>query len=254
MNPLKRALAANRPQLGLWQALATPYTAEICAGAGYDWLLFDGEHAPNTAQTLLAQLHAVARSPIEPVARLPVGDALYIKQYLDIGFRSLMVPMVESAAQTRDLVAATRFPPEGCRGVASATSRASGFGADKDYVRTTHEDHCLIVQIESRAGLEALDDIAAVDAVDCLFIGPADLAAALGHLGNPRHPEVQDAIADAFSRIRRAGKPAGIFGLDPVDARSRIEQGFAFVSLGTDIGLLANGARKLRESVTASSA
>lgn len=249
MNGFRQAIAAGEAQLGLWQALANPYTAEICAGAGYDWLLFDGEHAPNTVQTLLAQLQAVAAYPVEPIARVPSGDPTIIKQYLDIGFRSLMVPMVESADQARALVSAMRFPPEGIRGVASATSRASGFGRDTGYLHETHHDHCLIVQIESRAGLAAIDEIAAVEGVDALFIGPADLAAALGHLGNPRHADVQAAIDDAIERIDAAGKAAGIFALDADDATARLASGACFVSIGTDIGLLARGAEALRATV-----
>lgn len=249
MNRFKQAIAAGQAQLGLWQALANPYTAEICAGAGYDWLLFDGEHAPNTVQTLLAQLQAVAPYPVEPIARAPSGDPAIIKQYLDIGFRSLMVPMVESAEQARALVSAMRFPPEGIRGVASATSRASGFGRDADYLQETHHDHCLIVQIESRAGLLAIEQIAAVDGVDALFIGPADLAAALGHLGNPRHRDVQAAIDGAIGRTAAAGKASGIFALDADDAMTRLAGGVCFVTVGTDIGLLARGAEALRAKV-----
>lgn len=250
MSRFKDRLGAGRPLLGLWQALANPYTAEICAGAGYDWLLFDGEHAPNTLQTLLAQLQAVAPYPVEPVGRVPVGDPAIIKQYLDIGFRTLLVPMMESAEQARHMVAATRFPPRGIRGVASATSRASGFGADAAYLSQAHENVTLIVQIESREGLNALDEIAAVEGVDALFIGPSDLAASLGHLGNPRHEDVQAAIADALDRIARAGKPVGIFAISPEDARLRVDQGVNFVSLGTDIGLLSSGARALRSTIT----
>lgn len=242
-------LVAERGQLiGLWQALAAPYTAEICAGAGYDWLMFDGEHAPNTAQTLLGQLQAIAPYDVHPVARPPVADPAIIKQYLDIGFPTLLCPMVDSAGQAEAIVAATRFPPLGVRGVASATSRASGFGADKGYLAAQAERTGVIVQIETVAGLTAIDAIAAVDGVDALFIGPADLSAALGHLGDPRHPDVQSAIDTAFAAIRRAGKPAGIFALDPDDARRRLAEGFAFVSVGTDIGLLASGARALRAS------
>ncbi len=249
MNPLKVALAEVRAQIGLWQALANPYTAEICAGAGYDWLLFDGEHAPNTPQTLLAQLQAVAPYPVEPIARPPVGDPAIIKQYLDIGFRSLLIPMVESAEQARMLVSATRFPPRGIRGVASATSRASGFGSNPRYLVDAHEDICLIVQIESRAGLGAIEEIAGTEGVDALFIGPGDLAAALGFLGNPDHPEVQTAIEDALLRIRKAGKASGIFALSVDDAKGRIAAGASLVSIGTDIGVLMKGARGLRALV-----
>lgn len=249
MSSFKNRLREGKPLLGLWQALANPYTAEICAGAGYDWLLFDGEHAPNTLQTLLAQLQAVAPYPVEPVARVPVGEPAIIKQYLDVGFRTLLVPMMESVEQAERTVAATRFPPRGIRGVASATSRASGFGANASYLAEAHEKVCLIVQIESRAGLDAAAGIAAVEGVDALFIGPADLAASLGHLGNPRHPDVQTAITDVVARIAEAGKPAGIFALSPEDARARVAEGFAFVSLGTDIGLLARGCGALLASV-----
>lgn len=249
MNGFKHAIMAGTPQIGLWQALANSYTAEICAGAGYDWLLFDGEHAPNTVQTLLAQLQAVAPYPVEPIARVPSGDPAIIKQYLDIGFRSLMVPMVESRDQAQMLVSAMRFPPGGIRGVASATSRASGFGRDATYVHDTHRDHCLIVQIESRAGLSAIEEIAGVEGVDALFIGPADLAAALGHLGNPRHDDVQAAIHDAIRRIAATGKAAGIFALDTDDAQARLNGPACFVSIGTDIGLLARGAEALRLAV-----
>jgi 4-hydroxy-2-oxoheptanedioate aldolase len=247
MNHLKQAFAVGRPARGLWQALASPYTAEICARAGYDWLLFDGEHAPNTVRTLLSQLQAIAPYPVEPVGRPPIGEAAIIKQYLDIGFRSLLIPMVESAGQAERLVAATRFPPVGTRGVASATSRASGFGSQPDYLARTHEDICLLVQIESGAALDQIEAIATVPGVDGLFIGPADLAASLGHLGQPRHPAVQAAIDDALARISACGKPAGIFALDPDDARARLQAGVMFVSVGTDIGILSNGARSMLE-------
>ena len=249
MNRFKQGIAEGRPQLGLWQALANSYTAEICAGAGYDWLLCDGEHAPNTPQTLLAQLQAVAAFPVEPVARPPLLDPAIIKQYLDIGFRSLMIPMIESAEQARLAVASMRFPPDGIRGVASATSRASGFGRQADYLARTHAEHCLIVQVESVAGLAAIEAIGAVEGVDAIFVGPGDLAAALGHLGNPRHPDVQAAIADALDRIGRTRKAAGIFALDPDDAAARLHSGASFVSVGTDIGVLVRGSETLRTSV-----
>lgn len=245
----KDRMREGKPLLGLWQALANPYTAEICAGAGYDWLLFDGEHAPNTLQTLLAQLQAVAPYPVEPVARVPVGDPAIIKQYLDIGFRTLLVPMMESAEQAERTVAATRFPPRGIRGVASATSRASGFGASPTYLATAHENVTLIVQIENRAGLDDVDAIAAVEGVDALFVGPSDLAASLGYLGNTGAPEVQQAIAHAKARIDAAGKSAGIFSVSADDARRRMDEGFSFISVGTDIGLLTSGSRMLLGSI-----
>lgn len=245
MSLFKEKLHTNAPLLGLWQALANPYTAEICARAGFDWLLLDGEHAPNTPQTLLAQLQAVSAFPLEPIARVPMGEPVAIKQYLDMGFQTLLVPMVDSAEQASAIVGMCRFPPHGTRGVASATSRASGFGAIPDYLSKAHEKLTLIAQIESAAALAQIDAIAGVEGIDALFIGPSDLAASLGHLGNAGHPDVQKAIDHAKSRIDAAGKPAGIFALSPEDAQLRIKQGFRFISLGTDVGLLSRGAANL---------
>lgn len=245
MTAFKDKLAQDKPLLGLWQALANNYTADICARTGYDWLLFDGEHSPNTAQTLLGQLQAVAPYPLEAIARVPMGEPVAIKQYLDIGFTTLLVPMVDSVEQARAVVTACRYPPHGIRGVASATARATGFGADPAYLREVAERVTLIVQIESRAALENIDAIAAVDGVDALFIGPADLSASLGHLGNPGHPEVQQAITQAKEAIDRAGKPAGIFALSADDAQARMAQGYRFLSIGTDIGVLSRGATNL---------
>ncbi|TAL02335.1 MAG: 2-dehydro-3-deoxyglucarate aldolase [Rhodospirillaceae bacterium] len=242
-------VSRDRPLIGLWQAFANAYTAEICAGAGYDWLLFDGEHAPNTLQTLLSQLQAVASYPVHPIARPPAGDPVIIKQYLDIGFPTLLVPMVDTANQARELVAATRFPPLGTRGVASATSRASRFGGIQDYLAAAHERTALIAQIESRRGLDAVAEIAAVVGVEAIFVGPADLAASLGHLGNPGHGDVQAAIARILEAAKAADKPCGIFAVDRDDASRRIQQGFRFVSIGTDVGLLAHGAKELRGAI-----
>lgn len=249
MNSFIESLGRGPAKLGLWQALATAYTAEICAGAGYDWLLFDGEHAPNTLQTLLAQLQAVSAYDVEPVARVPVGESWVIKQYLDVGFRTLLVPMVDSADHARAIVAASRFPPLGVRGVASATSRASRFGREPEYLAQAADRTGIIVQVESGAALGQIEAIAAVEGVDALFIGPADLAASLGNLGNPRAPEVQRAIDDAIEAVLKGGKPIGIFALDADDAKARIEQGVSFVSIGTDIGILNAGTTALRARV-----
>lgn len=251
MISFREALQGGRPLIGLWQALANPYTAEICARAGYDWLLIDGEHAPNTMQTLLSQLQATAAFAAVPIGRVPSGEPVALKQYLDIGFGTLLVPMVDSAEQARRVVSATRFPPFGNRGVASATSRASGYGADRSYLATAHEHVTLIAQIESAAAVNAIDAIAAVEGIDALFVGPGDLAASLGHLGNPAHVDVQTAIERIRAAVARAGKPCGIFAVSPEDARQRIAEGFAFVSVGTDIGILAKGARELASEFTA---
>ena len=245
MNRLKDALADGRTQLGLWLALANSYTAEICAGAGFDWLLVDEEHAPNTITSIIAQLQAIAPYPVEPVVRVASGDDVAIKKVLDIGFTSLLVPMVESGDQAEALVRATRYPPEGVRGVAATTSRATRWGRDADYLREAADRICLIVQVENKAGIEAIDDIAATKGIDCVFIGPADLAASLGHLGNPAHPEVQDAIEHAMARIRNAGKAIGVLSGDRRAIDRYRALGAGLVAVGTDVTVLARGAEDL---------
>lgn len=238
-NGFKAALSRGETVYGLWLALANPYTAELCAGAGFDWLVVDGEHAPNDLRSILSQLQAVAPYPAHAVVRPPVGDPVQIKQLLDIGARNLLIPMVESATQARDLVAATRYPPQGIRGVGASIARVSGFSRDTDYLKTANDNVCLLLQVESVTGLEALDGIAAVEGVDGVFIGPADLAASFGHLGDAGHPQVQDAIREAARRIRAAGKAAGILATDEGTARRYLEWGYTFVAVGVDTLLLA---------------
>jgi 4-hydroxy-2-oxoheptanedioate aldolase len=247
-NTFKAALRAGTPQLGLWLGLANAYTAEICAGAGFDWLLIDGEHGPNDLRTILAQLQAIAAYSSHAVVRPPIGDPVVIKQYLDIGAQSLLIPMVENAEQARRLVAATRYPPVGIRGVASA--RASRWGRVPRYLHEASSEICLLLQVETRKGLAALDEIAAVDGVDGVFIGPSDLSADMGHAENPTHPDVRKEIESAAARIARAGKPAGILTTNEELARKCLVLGYRFVAVGTDSGLLARAtedlARKFR--------
>lgn len=245
MNPFKQAIGQGRRQIGFWQALASPYSAEICAGAGFDWLLIDGEHAPNDLPLILGQLQAVNAYPVEPVVRLPVGDAVLVKQYLDIGARSLLIPMIEDGEEAKAMVRATRYPPHGIRGVGSAIGRASRWNRTPNYLRDAAEDICLLLQIESVAGLENIDEIARTDGVDGIFVGPSDLAAALGHLGDPGHPDVQSAIESAIAAIQGAGKAAGILMADEALARRYLELGADFVAVGTDITILARGAEAL---------
>ena len=245
MNIFKDAIAAGRPQIGLWQALANPYAAEICAGAGFDWLLIDGEHAPNDLPLILAQLQAVAAYPVEPVVRLPVGDTVLVKQMLDIGARTLLVPMIETAAQAAEMVRATRYPPDGVRGVGSAIGRASRWNRTPGYLRNAADEICLLLQVESVAGLAAIDEIATTPGVDGVFVGPSDLAAALGHLGDPGHADVQSAVEHAFQRIMSAGKAAGILIADTRLAQHYLDLGATFVAVGTDVTILARGAEAL---------
>lgn len=245
LNTFALNLQAGKPQIGLWLALADAYCAEISAGAGFDWLLIDGEHAPNDVRSTLRQLQTLAAYPVTPIVRPPSGEPWMIKQYLDVGVQTILVPMVESAAQARELVRATQYPPQGVRGVGSALARASRWNAVPEYVTRAGAEICLLVQIESRAGLNALDDIAAVEGVSGLFIGPADLSASLGHLGSPNHPEVLSAIEDAVKRIRGAGKAAGILATDEAQARHYLDLGCTFVAVGVDTSLLAKAAREL---------
>lgn len=244
-NPFKAALAARRHQFGLWLGLANPYTAEICAGAGFDWLVIDGEHAPNDLSLMLAQLQALAGYEVAPVVRVPIGETWMIKQVLDLGAQTVLVPMVESAAQARELVRAMRYPPQGVRGVGAALARASGFNRRAGYLASANEQTCLLVQVESCAGLEAIEEIAALDGVDGIFIGPADLAADMGHLADPGAPEVKAAVLDGIARIARAGCAPGILTGDPAMVQDCLDAGALFVAVGTDVTLLSGATSAL---------
>ena len=245
-NKLKAALKAGRLQTGLWLSLANSYSAELLGEAGFDWLLIDGEHAPNDIQTIMAQLQALRFSESSVLVRVPVGEPWLIKQVLDAGAQSLLVPMVESGAQAELLASAVRYPPRGLRGVGAGAARASRFGYIDDYTTTADGEIMLMLQLESRAGMAALDDIAATDGVDCVFIGPSDLSADMGYLGDPFAPAVQTAIEEAIGRIRAHGKAAGIFMTDPDHVRRYIDLGGTFIAIGTDAGLLSQGARQLQ--------
>ena len=245
INTFKQRLQSGETQIGLWLGLADPYCAELAANAGFDWLLIDGEHAPNDLRGMLGQLQAVAPYPSHPVIRPVIGDTALIKQVLDIGVQTLLVPMVESAAQAQELVSAMHYPPRGVRGVGSALARASRWNSIPGYLDKADEQMCLLVQIENREGLANLDAIATVEGVDGVFIGPADLSAAMGHRGNPGHPEVQAAIEDAIVRIQKAGKAAGILIADPQLAKRYIELGAAFVAVGVDTTVLMRGLQTL---------
>lgn len=244
-NTFKAALARGRVQIGCWLGLADGYGAEISGEAGFDWLLIDGEHAPNDLRSMRAQLVALGRSTAHPVIRLPVGEVWMVKQALDIGAQTILVPMVDSGEQAAMLARAMRYPPEGVRGVGAALARASRFSGIADYVNQADAEVCLLVQVESRAGLAALDDILAVAGVDGVFIGPADLSADMGYRGNANAAEVEQAITDAIARIRGAGKAAGILATDEGKARHWLAQGANFVAVGVDVLVLANGMRAL---------
>lgn len=250
-NPFKRQLQAPGCLTGLWMTLANPCAAEICAGAGFDWLLIDGEHGPNTLTTVLAQLQAVAPYPVAAVVRPPVNDPVIVKQYLDLGIQNLLFPMIQNARQAEAAVASVRYPPRGVRGVGSGLARASRWGFNADYLRHADDSQCVLVQVESVEALEALDGILAVEGVDGVFIGPADLSAYMGHPGNASHPDVQAAITDGIARILRAGKAPGILSTQDDQARHWLSLGARFVAVGIDAQLLAQATRSLRQRFAA---
>lgn len=243
-NNFKRALAQGQLQIGLWCSLCSNITAEVVSDSGFDWLLLDTEHAPNEVPDLLQQLQAVARGSATPIVRPAWNDIVLIKRVLDIGAPSLLIPYVQTAEEARRAVAATRYPPEGARGV-TASGRAARYGRVTDYLKKAHIELCLLVQVETRSALDSLEDIASVDGIDGVFIGPSDLAASLGHVGNPQHPEVQAALEDAVRRLVAIGKPAGILTPNEDEARRYIGWGYLFVAVGSDLGLLTRGADML---------
>lgn len=243
-NRFKRALAEGRRQIGFWNSIPGSLVAEGLAGAGYDWILFDTEHAPAEVVDVLPQLQAAAAYDVSAVVRPAFNDPVLIKRFLDIGAQTLLIPFVQNAEEAAAAVAAMRYPPGGVRGVAGVT-RASRFGRVEDYARRAEEELCLLVQVETAAAVEQIEAIAATDGVDGLFIGPADLAASLGHAGNLRHPEVVAAIEAAIGRIRATGKPAGVLSLDPEAAARLLELGVAFAAVGVDLAMLLRSAEAL---------
>lgn len=247
-NRFKAALARRELQLGLWSVMAEPLAAEVAAGAGFDWMLLDMEHAPNDLRSILAQLQATAAYPVHPVVRPPSDDPVLIKQLLDIGAQTLLVPMVETGEQAERLGRAVRYPPEGFRGVGAGLARASRWTRIPGYLARADAEVCLLVQIESRRGLENLEAIATAAGVDGVFIGAADLAADMGWLGKPTHPEVVSAMDAAAARLQALGKPVGALSVDPAVARRLIDGGYGFVAVGSDVHVLARGLETLARS------
>ena len=243
-NAFKRALRAGKRQIGLWSTLSSSYTVETVAGAGFDWLLLDTEHSPSDLENLLTQLQAAAPYASHPIVRVPWNDMVTVKRVLDIGAQSLLVPYVQDAEEARNAVAHTRYPPAGVRGVAG-TTRATRFGRVKDYAKRAHEEICVLVQVETQSALKNIEAICAIDGVDGVFIGPADLHASMGYAGETANAAVKPLIDDAIRRIRKAGKAPGILTPNEADARHWLECGALFVAVGSDAGILARGADAL---------
>lgn len=248
-NSFKFRLKNGETQIGLWVGLGDPSVAELASQCGYDWLVIDGEHGPNGLRDVLAQLRAIGRDKAHPVVRTRDDNRAEIKQMLDIGAQTILIPMIESAEQARAAVQSVLYPPEGVRGVGAALARASGYNAIPDYLQSANDEICLLLQVENKAGIAALDDILAVKRIDGIFIGPADLAADMGYLGQPGAPEVQAVVQDALRRIRAAGKAAGILTSDIGLARGYAALGVEFLAIGSDVGVLRSGLTTLRKTL-----
>ncbi|QJP14532.1 HpcH/HpaI aldolase/citrate lyase family protein [Starkeya sp. ORNL1] len=244
VNAFKRGIYAGEQQIGLWCSLASHLTVEIVAGSGYDWLLIDTEHSPNELPMVFSQLHACMENRVQPIVRPPVNDQVIIKRYLDAGVQSFLIPMVDTAEQAAAAVSYTRYPPHGVRGFAAA-SRASRFGRVKDYYKHAHEEICVLVQIESELALTNLEAICAVPGVDGVFIGPGDLSAAIGYLGDQGNEAVVSLIEQLTGRIVKAGNRPGILTGDEALAKRYIAAGCIFTAVGSDSGLLARGSEAL---------
>ena len=224
-NKFKAALAAHQVQIGCWCALANPISTEVLGLAGFDWLVLDAAQ----------------------VVRVPTNEPIIIKRMLDIGFYNFLVPFVETAEQAAQAVASTRYPPEGIRGV-SVSHRGNMFGTVPDYFAQSNKNISILVQIESQTGVDNVEAIAATEGVDGVFVGPSDLAAALGHLGNAAHPEVQRAIQHIFASAKKHGKPSGILAPVEADARRYLEWGATFVAVGSDLGVFRSATQKLADA------
>lgn len=246
-NSFKQAILSGQQQIGLWCMLPGGFVTEALAGAGFDWLLLDTEHSPADVLTVLPQLQAAAAYDVSTVVRPASNDPVLIKRLLDLGAQSLLIPYVQSVEEAKAAVAAVRYPPAGIRGVAGLT-RASRFGRVKGYAQQAEEELCLLVQVETRQSLDCIEEIAAVDGVDGIFIGPGDLSASLGHPGELFHPEVVAAIEDAITRVRAAGKPAGVLTYDYDFARRCMELGTLFTAVGADLSILLRGVESLADS------
>ena len=244
INHFKHALESGQSQIGIWNSLPDNISVEILAGSGFDWVLIDTEHTLNDLRMVCSQLQAVAGGPTHPVVRPPWNDTVVMKRFLDIGVQTFLIPMVQTEEEAYKAVAATRYPPRGVRGFASA-ARASRYGRVPDYFARCEAEICVLVQVETALAVKNIEKIAAVEGIDGIFIGPGDLSAALGYLGNPTHPQARAVIDDAIDRIKACGVPAGILTGNEAMAQHYIDKGCLFTAVGSDVGVLANGLEQL---------
>lgn len=245
-NRFKQRLLAGDTLIGFWSCLCSPLAAEAVSHSAFDWMLFDTEHSPLEVSGVLPLLQASAAGRLEALVRPAWNDAVLIKRFLDVGAQTLLIPFVQNVAEARAAVAAAKYPPVGIRGIAG-TTRASGYGRNKEYLRSANDETCVLVQVETRDAIGRLAEIAAVDGVDGVFIGPSDLAASMGHIGDPDHPEVQEAMEKAAETIAKAGKPAGALAVNLDQARRFLDVGYRFVAVGVDLSLLVKSTDELAE-------
>ncbi|MGB8416731.1 2-dehydro-3-deoxyglucarate aldolase [Paraburkholderia sp.] len=248
-NSFRQSVLKNEKLIGCWASLGSPITTELLGMVGFDWILLDAEHAPNDVLTLIPQLMSLKDSPSAPVVRPPANDSVVIKRLLDSGFFNFLIPFVDSAADAARAVAATRYPPSGIRGV-SVGHRGNRYGTMSNYLSTANDNICVVAQIESRKAVEAIDEILAVDGVDAVFIGPSDLAASYGQLGNSNHPDVQKAIAHVFERACAAGKASGTLSPVQADAERYLSMGSHVIAVCADMGMLRNAAQAVYKNFT----
>lgn len=237
----RQLAGTSRPLAGMWVCSGSPVIAEICAGAGLDWLLIDMEHSPNGLVSVLAQLQAVAAYPITPLVRVSSGDTVTLKQVLDLGAQNILVPMVSTPQEAKQAVGAVHYPPRGRRGVGSALARSGRWDRVEHYLRDADEHVALFVQVETLEGVDNAAAIAAIDGVDGVFVGPSDLAASMGLLGQQTHPDVVTAVLRAFEGVRAAGAPVGVNAFDPAQAQAYLDAGADFILVGADVALVARG-------------
>ncbi|NNE25200.1 MAG: hypothetical protein HKN09_00015 [Saprospiraceae bacterium] len=245
INNFKKAIHQDKMQYGMWNGIADSYAAEILGGAGFDFVLIDGEHGPYDLRSIIVQLTALASHEVTPIVRPPVGDPVIVKQLLDAGVQTLLIPMVESAEHAKLMVQAMRYPPHGIRGVGTALARAAQWNRVNNYFQDADDQMCLIVQVESMKGYDALDEILQVDGVDAVFVGPADLAGSMGYLGQPMHPEVVEKVSAAMSRIHASGKVAGTLAVKEELVKAYSNAGARIIGLGVDLVMLAKATRAL---------
>lgn len=247
-NKFKRAILAGKPQLGIWSALCSNIVADILAATDFDWALIDMEHSPNEMPDVLSQLQAYTAGNVTPVVRPPWNEPMAVKRLLDLGANSLLFPMIQNAEEAKTAVRNCRYPPRGIRGV-SLSQRANRYGLVADYTTKSEDQLCILVQIETMAAMSKIDEITAVEGVDGVFFGPADLSADMGLLGQPGHEKVAEEIRKGAARVKAGGKPTGILVGDPKSATAWVKEGITFVACGTDINLIARGARALEDTV-----